>query len=78
MEAIGAPFLYLVELLKPALDREPTKDLLVYPCHQLRSAPLASEVHTTLLEQIRSLDPTSVTVNLHAEVSTKVKVHVVA
>ena len=66
VQAIGAPFLYLVELLKPALDREPTKDLLVYPCHQLRSAPLGSDVHTTLIEQIRSLDPSSVTVNLHA------------
>jgi hypothetical protein len=65
VEAIGAPFLYLHELLKPALEREPTKDLLVYPCHQLRSAPLASEVHTTLIEQVRALDPESITVNLH-------------
>ena len=65
VEAIGAPFLYLCELLRPALDRTPTKDLLVYPCHQLRSAPLASEVHTTLIDQVRSLDPSSVTVNLH-------------
>jgi hypothetical protein len=63
--AIGAPFLYLYELLQPALEREPTKDLLVYPCHQLRSAPLASEVHTTLIEQVRGLDAESITVNLH-------------
>jgi hypothetical protein len=66
VEAIGSPFLYLVELLKPALDRAPTKDLLVYPCHQLRSAPLGSEVHTTLIDQVRGLSPRSVTVNLHA------------
>jgi hypothetical protein len=62
---IGAPFLYLYELLKPALDREPTKDLLVYPCHQLRSSPLAAEVHTSLTTQVRALEPESVTVNLH-------------
>ncbi|MSO86149.1 MAG: hypothetical protein EXQ71_01350 [Acidimicrobiia bacterium] len=65
VEAIGAPFLYLHELLKPALAIEPTKDLLVYPCHQLRSAPLAGEVHSTLIDQVRDLDPTSITVNLH-------------
>jgi hypothetical protein len=65
VEAIGAPFLYLHEFLKPALAREPTKDLLVYPCHQLRSAPLASEVHSTLIDQVRDLDATSTTVNLH-------------
>lgn len=65
VEAIGAPFLYLCELLRPSLDREPTKDLLVYPCHQLRSAPLGREVHTTLIEQVRALDPESITVNLH-------------
>lgn len=66
VEAIGAPFLYLYELMRPALDREPTKDLLVYPCHQLRSAPLASTVHTTLIDQVRALEPDTVTVNLHA------------
>ncbi len=65
VEAIGAPFLYLYELLQPALDRKPTKDLLVYPCHQLRSAPLASEVHTTLIQQVLALDPETITVNLH-------------
>jgi hypothetical protein len=65
VEAIGAPFLYLYELLKPALTREPTKDLLVYPCHQLRSAPLADEVHSSLIEQVRALDADSTTVNLH-------------
>jgi hypothetical protein len=65
VEAIGAPFLYLYELLRPALDREPTKDLLVYPCHQLRSAPLAHQVHSSLIEQVRRLDADSVTVNLH-------------
>ncbi len=65
VEAIGAPFLYLNELLKPALGLEPTKDLLVYPCHQLRSSPLASEVHTTLIDQVRSLEAESITVNLH-------------
>jgi hypothetical protein len=65
VHAIGAPFLYLYELLRPALDRSPTKDLLVYPCHQLRSAPLANEVHTTLIDQVRQLDPQSITVNLH-------------
>jgi hypothetical protein len=63
--AIGAPFLYLCELLRPVLDRGPTKDLLVYPCHQLRSEPLAKEVHASLVEQVRSLDATSITVNLH-------------
>lgn len=65
VEAIGAPFLYLHEFLKPALATAPTKDLLVYPCHQLRSAPLASEVHATLIDQVRGLDPESITVNLH-------------
>lgn len=65
VEAIGAPFLYLHALLAPALDREPTRDLLVYPCHQLRSAPLAREVHTSLTGQVQALDPTSITVNLH-------------
>lgn len=65
VEAIGAPFLYLHALLAPALEREPTKDLLVYPCHQLRSAPLAREVHTSLTAQVRALEPSSITVNLH-------------
>jgi hypothetical protein len=65
VEAIGAPFLYLYEMMKPALGRAPTKDLLVYPCHQLRGSPLARQVHDALVEQVLELEPTSITVNLH-------------
>ncbi|MEQ1787610.1 MAG: hypothetical protein ABL966_11195 [Acidimicrobiales bacterium] len=65
VHAIGAPFLYLYEMMKPALQREPTKDLLVYPCHQLRSEPLSREVHGSLVEQVREIGSDSITVNLH-------------
>jgi hypothetical protein len=65
VEAIGAPFLYLWEMLRPTFEREPTKDLLVYPCHQLRSAPTGDEVHASLIDQVRAMSPTSITVNLH-------------
>ena len=57
--------LYLYEMMKPALGRAPTKDLLVYPCHQLRGSPLARQVHGALVEQVLELEPTSITVNLH-------------
>ena len=63
VEAIGAPF-YLYEMMKPR-RRAPTKDLLVYPCHQLRGSPLARQVHDALVEQVLGLEPTSITVNLH-------------
>jgi hypothetical protein len=65
VEAIGAPFLYLWEMLRPGFEREPTKDLLVYPCHQLRTEPTGDGVHDMLIDQVRALEPTSITVNLH-------------
>jgi len=65
VEAIGAPFLYLYEMMKPSLDRAPTQDLLVYPCHQLRGAPLPREVHDSLIAQVLELAAASITVNLH-------------
>lgn len=65
VHAIGAPFLYLHKMLEPSLDLAPERDLLVYPCHGLKSEPLAAEVHQSLIDQVLDMRPSSVTVNLH-------------
>jgi hypothetical protein len=64
---IGAPFLYLHAMLRPALEIEPQRNLLLYPCHGLAGDPLPLEVHRSLVDQVLSLSerPNSVTVNLH-------------
>jgi hypothetical protein len=65
VEAIGAPFLYLHKMLEPVLDVLPSRDLLVYPCHSLRTFKLDSEVHLSLIDQVGRFSPTDVTVCLH-------------
>lgn len=65
--AIGAPFLYLCDMLEIRGRSSPELDLLLYPCHGLGSDRLPHEVHHSLVEQVMSLRdrPTSVTVCLH-------------
>jgi hypothetical protein len=65
VEAIGAPFLYLYRLLATSFDIQPSRDLLVYPCHSLRDFTIDDSVHLSLIEQVRGIETMGITVSLH-------------